>query len=105
MANKQTSIVLRKNFNLCEVNHEYPRLIKESVIPRDLSTDGKTVQPCQCGHNHQLSKVVTTEHQGKNPKTVHEVFLNNPEEEKPIHKGRYRRNYNHNHDDQRDNTD
>lgn len=104
MANKQTSIVLRKNYNLCEINHEYPLLIKESVIPQDLSIGGKVVKSCQCGHTHQLPKIATTEHQGK----VHEqteVFFNNPEDEKSIHKGRYRRNYIHNDDDQRNNTD
>lgn len=105
MANKQTTIILRKNYNLCEINPEYPLSSKQSIIPRDLPTSGKEVKTCQCGHVHQSSNKIPSEPQGKNPKTIHEqteVFLNNPEEEQPIHKGRYRRNYAHHDNDYTD---
>ena len=112
MTNKQTSAVSKANFNLCEINREYPLTSKELFIPRHLSTSEKIVKPGQCNHVHQLPNIVNKEQQIKIGKHVQEqteiieLFLCKPEEEQSSRRGRYRRNRAGDDDDdnERDNT-
>lgn len=120
MANKQNLSLLKKNLNLCEINTEYPSLMKQSTMSRHLCTTEKIVKHVEANNTDKLSNKVTTEHQEKESNKhskdvpeqteIIELFQYKEEEErnhKLSRKRRYRRtdqSVDDNDNNQRDNT-